>query len=157
MNGLNKVGAGNGAGVVMALALLVLGAVWVGYRYRTARPPIEVSLLGFTNGIYSFAITNVSPRPIRRWTFEIDSGGATPMIADLSPVTLQPGQGERLEAPGYWLSSWRLAVLSTGPVKAGWNWLLTRTPYVGTNQWELLQFDRSFSPWVSATPGMAPR
>lgn len=143
--------------MVAILAVLVATVATVIYHLSSRQPPLRVTFLGFTNsnpyGITAlFGVTNSSSRPVRRLTWEVHSGTGREMRADLVPVVLPPGRGERLEVPRCSLPGWRLAVLSSGRLKGAWNRLLTKTPYVARNQWELLLVDRSFSGWVVSPP-----
>jgi hypothetical protein len=142
-------------------AVLVITAIIVGYRVASAGPPLKVTFIGYTNSpgkgaIVLFVVTNISSRQVQRYTWEVDYGvgrlGSLEGSPDLPPVTLQPGQGEYIEVPVYRSAKWRLAVLSTGTIKRAWNQFLTSTPYVATNQWESLTFDRSLSQWVVFPP-----
>jgi hypothetical protein len=154
--------------IVGAVAAVVIVALSGLYRVVVQRSPLTVTFLGYTNFVPGrlpravFAVTNTSARPVQRWGWEEHSASGRQGVANLGAVTLKPGQGEHLElSTGAW-PTWRLAVLSTGTLKGTWNHLLTRTPYVASNQWDQLQFDRSFSqwvpgpPWVPAPPGAKP-
>lgn len=133
-------------GIVVAL-LIILGIPI--YEALVPRSPLSVTFIGYTNSVRAvFAVTNTSNRPLQRWGWEEHSTSGHHGAAQLGPATLQPGQGEILEvSPGNW-PSWRLAILTTDSLKEKWNQTLTNTPYVATNQWDQLWFDRSFSPWV---------
>jgi len=146
--------------IVGVIAALLIVAFTVLYQVVVQQSPLTVTFLGYTNFVPGrlpfalFAVTNNSTRTVQRWAWEIHLATGRAALAELGAVTLKPGQGEYLELTSVeaW-PIWRLAVLSTGTSsKRNWNQLLTSTSYVASNQWDQLQFDRSFSPWVPGPP-----
>ena len=144
--------------VVGVVAVLLFVALSVPYQVIVPRSPLTVTFLGYTNFVPGrlpravFAVTNTSARAVQRWGWEEHLARGRQGVTQAGAVTLKPGQGEHLEvSTGPW-PTWRLVVLSTGTLKKNWNQLLTSTPYVASNQWDQLQFDRSFSQWVPGPP-----
>lgn len=144
--------------IVGVLAALLIVALIGLYQVVVPRSPLTVTFLGYTNFVPGrlpfavFAVTNTSARAVRRWGWEEHSASVREGVAQGGAVILKPGQGEHLDvSPGTW-PTWRLVVLSTGTLKENWNHLLTSTAYVASNQWDQLQFDRSFSQWVPGPP-----
>lgn len=144
--------------VVAGLLIVVLSGV---YQLAVEQSPLTVTFVGYTNFVAGrmpfavFAVTNISARPVRCWVHEAHLVTGRAEMGSMGPIMLEPGQGTRLEVTsvGAW-PIWRVAVLSTGTVKEKWNRLLTATSYVASNQWDQLQFDRSFSPWIAGPPSI---
>jgi hypothetical protein len=144
----------------VVLLVLMLAAIAVAYHLGSRKPPLTVRFVGYTNSpsnglVAVFTATNTSSHAVRRWTWEAQSGAGPPAIAGFAPTTLQRGQGERIEVPAVPFR-WKLAVLTTGPMKGAWNkFLISTPPFVASNQLDLFQFDRSYSEWVFPPPPTA--
>src|SRR5262245_28708567 len=139
-------------GSVAALVMVVLLFI---YQVLARPSPLAVTFLGYTNFVPGrlpfavFAVTNTTTRPVQRWAWEIHLPSGLDGIGELGVLTLKPGQGEHIRVTIGTSPTWRLAILSTGNIKGTWNQLLIGTSLVASNQWDALQFDRSFSPWLT--------